>query len=105
MSNMISVASGFQYSVNIGYDLNNDDKLKNFIRELLKKKSISAQFSLVGSEARKLKDTIRNALNKAVGGKSFSDAQDSTSCLTALLHFKDTSSADELKKSGLWQEV
>ena len=24
MSNMISVASGFQYSVNIGYDLNND---------------------------------------------------------------------------------
>ena len=31
MSTMISVASGFQYSVNIGYDLNNDDKLKNFI--------------------------------------------------------------------------
>ncbi len=28
---MISVASGFQYSVNIGYDLNSDDKLKNFI--------------------------------------------------------------------------
>ena len=27
MSKMISVASGFQYSVNIGYDLNNDDKL------------------------------------------------------------------------------
>ncbi|MGE5662007.1 MAG: restriction endonuclease subunit S [Ignavibacteriales bacterium] len=31
MSNIISVASGFQYSVNIGYDLNNDDKLRNFI--------------------------------------------------------------------------
>lgn len=31
MSKMISVASGFQYSVNIGYDLYNDDKLKNFI--------------------------------------------------------------------------
>lgn len=31
MSSMISVASDFQYSVNIGYDLNNDDKLKNFI--------------------------------------------------------------------------
>ena len=73
--------------------------------ELLKEKGISAQFSLVGSGARKLKDTIRNALNKAVGGKFFSDAQDSTSCLTALLHFKDTPSADELKKSGLWQEV
>lgn len=31
MSKMITVASGFQYSVNIGYDLSNDDKLKNFI--------------------------------------------------------------------------
>ena len=88
--------------------------------ELLKEKCISAQFSRVGSGARNmitgngdgpydldynllvmkadneyrdprlLKDTIRNALNKAVGGKFFSDAQDSTSCLTALLHFKDT---------------
>ena len=88
--------------------------------ELLRAKGISAQFSLVGSGARNmitrngegpydldynllvmkandeycdprlLKDTIRNALNKAVGGKFFSDAQDSTSCLTALLYFKDT---------------
>ena len=31
MSEMISVASGFQYSVNIGYDLNDGGKLKNFI--------------------------------------------------------------------------
>ena len=31
MSEMISVATGFQYSVNIGYDLNDDGKLKNFI--------------------------------------------------------------------------
>ena len=31
MSKMITVDSEFQYSVNIGYDLNNDDKLKNFI--------------------------------------------------------------------------
>ena len=31
MSNMISVASGFQYSVNIGFDQNNEDKLQNFI--------------------------------------------------------------------------
>ncbi len=31
MSKMISVAEGFQYSVNIAYDLNSDDKLKNFI--------------------------------------------------------------------------
>ena len=28
---MISVASGFQYSVNIAYDLNNKEKIKNFI--------------------------------------------------------------------------
>ncbi len=31
MRDMISVASGFQYSVNIGYDLGSDNKLKNFI--------------------------------------------------------------------------
>ena len=31
MSKMISVEPGFQYSVNIGYDLNNDDKIKHFI--------------------------------------------------------------------------
>lgn len=31
MRDMISVASGFQYSVNIGYDLGRDDKLRNFI--------------------------------------------------------------------------
>lgn len=31
MRDMISVASGFQYSVNIGYDLGNDNKLENFI--------------------------------------------------------------------------
>ena len=31
MSKMISVASGFQYSVNIGYDLNNEEKIKKFI--------------------------------------------------------------------------
>ena len=88
--------------------------------ELLRAKGISAQFTLVGSGARNmitrngdgpydldynllvvkaddeycdprlLKDTIRNALNKAVGGKFFSDAQDSTSCLTTLLHFEDS---------------
>lgn len=31
MSKMITVEPGFQYSVNIGYDLNNNDKLKSFI--------------------------------------------------------------------------
>lgn len=28
MRNMIEVATGFQYSVNIGFDLNSDEKLK-----------------------------------------------------------------------------
>lgn len=31
MSDMIRLASGFQYSVNIGYDLNNEDKIRSFI--------------------------------------------------------------------------
>ena len=31
MSKMIKAAEGFQYSVNISYDLYNDTKLKNFI--------------------------------------------------------------------------
>ena len=38
---------------------------------------------------RSLKDTIRILLDKAAGLKCFSESQDSTSCLTALLHFKD----------------
>ena len=31
MSDMITLAQGFQYSVNIGYDLNSNEKLQNFI--------------------------------------------------------------------------
>lgn len=31
MGKMISIVPGFQYSVNIGYDLGNDDKLRTFI--------------------------------------------------------------------------
>ena len=38
---------------------------------------------------RGLKDTIRILLDKAAGLKCFSESQDSTSCLTALLHFRD----------------
>lgn len=86
----------------------------------LKEEGITAQFTLVGSGARNLvtrdgnspydldynleiisaddeyrddlrhlKDTIRNALNKA-NEFDFSDAHDSTSVLTCLLHFTDT---------------
>lgn len=42
------------------------------------------------NDLRLLKETVRNALNRAERNELFSDAQDSTSCLTALLHFKDT---------------
>lgn len=86
---------------------------------ILKRKGISAQFTLVGSGARnmitrngkgpfdldynleiilapdelwkdlyRLKETVRVALNKA-NGFDFSDAKDSTSVLTCLLHFNN----------------
>lgn len=38
----------------------------------------------------KLKDIVRVALNKAERCECFSDAQDSTSCLTAILYFVDS---------------
>ena len=41
------------------------------------------------SDLRRLKDTIRALLDRAASLKCFSESQDSTSCLTALLHFKD----------------
>lgn len=41
------------------------------------------------SDLRHLKDTIRALLDRAASLKCFSESQDSTSCLTALLHFKD----------------
>ena len=31
MTKIVSVAKGFQHSINIGYDLYNDEKIKNFI--------------------------------------------------------------------------
>lgn len=41
------------------------------------------------NDLRYLKDTIRILLDKAEKLNCFSESQDSTSCLTALLHFKD----------------
>ena len=41
------------------------------------------------NDLRSLKDTIRVLLDRAAGMKYFSESQDSTSCLTALLHSKD----------------
>lgn len=48
MKEMITVADGFQYSVNIGFDLNSEEKLKNFIPtqaalELVEKILLSTQ--------------------------------------------------------------
>ena len=41
------------------------------------------------NDLRHLKNTIRVLLDRAAGLKCFSESQDSTSCLTALLHSKD----------------
>lgn len=41
------------------------------------------------NDLRNLKNTVRILLDKAEGLHCFSESQDSTSCLTALLHFKD----------------
>lgn len=41
-------------------------------------------------DLRLLKETVRNALNKAEGKEFFADSQDSTSCLTTILHFDDS---------------
>lgn len=41
-------------------------------------------------DLRLLKNTVRNALNKAERKDFFSDAMDSRSCLTTLLHFNDS---------------
>lgn len=43
---------------------------------------------------RLLKDTIRTALNKATKPSRFTYWQDSTSCLTAMLHFQDDSTVE-----------
>ena len=40
------------------------------------------------NDLRLLKETVRNALNWAERNEFFSDAQDSTSCLTAILYFE-----------------
>lgn len=41
------------------------------------------------NDLRHLKNTVRILLDKAEGLPCFSESHDSTSCLTALLHFKD----------------
>lgn len=42
------------------------------------------------NDLRKLKETVRCSLNKAVGNSFFSDGKDSTSVITSILHFNDS---------------
>lgn len=69
MSKMISVASGFQYSVNIGYDLNNDDKLKNFIptkSALMLLKDILSSTALDATERARVLVALLVAMRRAL---------------------------------------
>ena len=56
MNKIISVASGFQYSVNIGYDLNQDDKLQNFIPTRTRALSFEVLFVLSKISFKRLRD-------------------------------------------------
>ena len=67
MNEMISVASGFQYSVNIGYDLNNDDKLRNFIPT---KSALSLLEEILQSTAPTSTDRARVLIGAYGKGKS-----------------------------------
>lgn len=67
MRDMISVASGFQYSVNIGYDLGSDDKLKNFIPT---KSALSLLEDIVRSVAPTSSDRARVLIGAYGKGKS-----------------------------------
>ncbi len=67
MKAMISVASGFQYSVNIGYDFGSDDKLKNFIPT---KSSINLLESILLSVNPTSKDRARVLIGAYGKGKS-----------------------------------
>lgn len=67
MNKMISVASGFQYSVNIGYDLNNVDKLRNFIPT---KSAISLMTEILASTSPTSTDRARVLIGAYGKGKS-----------------------------------
>ena len=45
-------------------------------------------------DLRYLKNTVRILLNKVIGQTRFRDSKDSTSCLTAILLFRDNSSVE-----------
>lgn len=64
-------------------------------------------------DLRGLKETIRHALNRAEGDTFFDDAQDSTSCLTAILHFNNSPQIEfkfdvaivEKNQDGSWMRL
>lgn len=67
MSKMISVAPGFQYSVNIGYDLNNVEKLQNFIPT---KSSLSLMLDILQSTDNSSTERARVLIGAYGKGKS-----------------------------------
>ena len=67
MKNMLSIASGFQYSVNIGYDLNNDEKIINYMPNSSAMKFIS---QVIASTDEKATDRARVLVGAYGKGKS-----------------------------------
>lgn len=67
MKNMLSIASGFQYSVNIGYDLNNDEKIINYMPNSSAMKFIS---QVIASSDEKSTDRARVLVGAYGKGKS-----------------------------------
>ena len=56
------------------------------------------------NDLRQLKNTVRILLDKAEGLTCFSESQDSTSCLTALLHFKDEPAVELVIQKDLMRD-
>ena len=67
MAKMISVATGFQSSVNIAYDMNNDSKLKNYIPT---KSALSLLEDILLSTAQNSTDRARILIGAYGKGKS-----------------------------------
>ena len=67
MAKMISVATGFQSSVNIAYDMNDDSKLKNYIPT---KSALSLLEDILLSTAQNSTDRARILIGAYGKGKS-----------------------------------
>ena len=85
MKNMLSIASGFQYSVNIGYDLNNDEKIINYMHNSSAMKFIS---QVIASTDEKATDRARVLVGAYGKGKSHM-------VLSTICHIYTSDDADE----------